>query len=77
MSVLQLPLFADLQQKEGELVPSTISCPSIIILENTLVYIKKYGYGNFNHWYVSPIHLRALLGAANFKKVVDVCADRL
>jgi hypothetical protein len=36
MSVLKLPLFVDLQQKIGELVLSTISCPTIIILENTL-----------------------------------------
>jgi hypothetical protein len=27
-------LLVDLQQKVGELVPSTTSCPSIIILEN-------------------------------------------
>jgi hypothetical protein len=31
----KLPLFSDLQQKVGELVLS-ITCPSIIILENTL-----------------------------------------
>jgi len=36
MSVLKLPFLADLQQKVGELVLSITSCPSIIILENTL-----------------------------------------
>jgi hypothetical protein len=36
MSVLKLPLLIDLQQKAGKLVVSITSCPSIIILENTL-----------------------------------------
>jgi hypothetical protein len=36
MSVLKLPLLVDLQQKVGELVLSTTSCPLNIILENTL-----------------------------------------
>jgi hypothetical protein len=36
MSELKLPLLAELQQKVGELVISTTSCPSIIVLENTL-----------------------------------------
>jgi hypothetical protein len=36
MSVLKLYLLADHQQKVGELVLSITSCPSIIILENTL-----------------------------------------
>jgi hypothetical protein len=36
MSVLKLPLLVELQQKLGELVLSITSCPSIIILENTL-----------------------------------------
>jgi hypothetical protein len=46
MSLLKLPLLADLQQKVGELVLS-ISCPSVIILENTLITLtKKCGYGN-------------------------------
>jgi hypothetical protein len=36
VSVLKLPLLADLQEKVGELVLSISSCPSIIILENTL-----------------------------------------
>jgi hypothetical protein len=36
MSVLKLPLLVDLQQKVGELVLSIISCPTVIILENTL-----------------------------------------
>jgi hypothetical protein len=36
MSMLKLSLLADLQQKVDELVLSIISCPSIIILENTL-----------------------------------------
>jgi len=36
MSVLKVPLLVDLQQKVGELVLSITSCPSIIILENTL-----------------------------------------
>jgi hypothetical protein len=36
MSVLKLLLLADLQQKVGELVLSKTSCPSVIILENTL-----------------------------------------
>jgi hypothetical protein len=36
MSVLKLPLLVVLQQNEGELVLSITSCPSIIILENTL-----------------------------------------
>jgi hypothetical protein len=34
-SVLKLPLLLD-QQKVGELILSITSCPSIIILENTL-----------------------------------------
>jgi hypothetical protein len=37
MSVLKLALFADLEQKVGELVPSIISCTSIIILENVIL----------------------------------------
>jgi hypothetical protein len=36
MSVLKLPVFADLQQKEGELLLSITSCPSAFILEITL-----------------------------------------
>jgi hypothetical protein len=36
MSVLKLPLLVDFQQKVSELVLSTTSCPSIIILENDL-----------------------------------------
>jgi hypothetical protein len=36
LSVLKLPLLLDLQQKVCELVLSITSCPSIIILENTL-----------------------------------------
>jgi hypothetical protein len=36
MSVLELPLLVDLQQKVGKLVPSTTSRPSISILDNTL-----------------------------------------
>jgi hypothetical protein len=35
MSVRELPLLVDLQQKAGDLVLS-ITCPTIIILENTL-----------------------------------------
>jgi hypothetical protein len=34
--MLKLPLLVDLQQKVSELVLSTTSCPSMIILENTL-----------------------------------------
>jgi hypothetical protein len=34
--VTKLPFLDDLQQKVGELVPYITSCPSIIILENTL-----------------------------------------
>jgi hypothetical protein len=36
MSLLELPLLVDLQQKVDELVLSITSCPSIIILENAL-----------------------------------------
>jgi hypothetical protein len=36
--VLKLPLLVDFEQKVGELVFSTASCPSIIILENALNY---------------------------------------
>jgi hypothetical protein len=36
MAVLKLYLLADLQQKAHEIVLSVISCPTIIILENTL-----------------------------------------
>jgi hypothetical protein len=36
ISVLKLPLLVDLQHKAGELVLSITSCPSVIILENTL-----------------------------------------
>jgi hypothetical protein len=38
ISVLKLPLLVDLQQKVRELVPSTTSCLTIIILECTLNY---------------------------------------
>jgi hypothetical protein len=41
MSVLKLPLLADLQQKVGELVLSITSHSSIIILGNNLVHRKK------------------------------------
>jgi hypothetical protein len=52
MSVLKLPLLVDPQQKVGELILSITSCPTIIILENSLNYIvQKCGYGNFNHRY--------------------------
>jgi hypothetical protein len=36
MSVLKLPLLVYLEQKVGELVLATTSCPSVIILENIL-----------------------------------------
>jgi hypothetical protein len=36
MSVLKLPLLVDFQQRVGELVPFISSCPSIIIVQNTL-----------------------------------------
>jgi diacylglycerol kinase len=36
MSVLKLPLLVYLEQKVGELVLSTTSCTSVIILENIL-----------------------------------------
>jgi hypothetical protein len=53
------------------------SCPSIIILENTLNWCI-IGYGNLNHQCnVSPIHLHALLDVGNFTNVVRVCANRL
>jgi hypothetical protein len=41
MSVPKLPVFVDLQQKVGESVLSIISCPSIIISENTLNLCKE------------------------------------
>jgi hypothetical protein len=74
MSLLKLPLLAEFQQKVGESLLCTISCPSIIILESTLNWcIDKSGYGNFNHQYnFSPVHLLALLDVGNFKKVVHV-----
>jgi hypothetical protein len=57
MPALKLLLSVGLQHKVHESFLSITSCPSIIILENTLVYRKKYGYCKFNHWYnVSPIH---------------------
>jgi hypothetical protein len=41
------------------------------------VFIKKRGYGNFNHRYnVSSIHLHALSVMGNFTKLTDV-ADNL
>jgi hypothetical protein len=76
--LLKPPLLADLQQKVGELVLSITSCHIIIILENVLVYRKKCGCDDSDHWYnVCPIHLHALLGVGNFMKVVRVCADHL
>jgi hypothetical protein len=36
MSVLNVPLLVDLQQKVGELATSSTSCPEIIILQNVL-----------------------------------------
>jgi hypothetical protein len=36
MSVIKLPLFAELQQKIGELFLSITSCPTIIVLDNAL-----------------------------------------
>jgi hypothetical protein len=63
MSVLKLPLLVDLQQKVGELVLYTTSCPSNNISYNSLnECIEKRGYGNFN---VSPAHLHAFLGVGN------------
>jgi hypothetical protein len=48
MSVLKLPLLADLQQNVGELLLSETSNHSIIILENSLKQCtEKYGHGNF------------------------------
>jgi hypothetical protein len=35
MSVLKLSLLVDLQHIVGELIPSTISCPFVTILEST------------------------------------------
>jgi hypothetical protein len=77
MSVLNLSLLAELQLKVGKLVISTSSCPSILILENTLNWcLEKCGYGTCGHQYnVSPIHLHALLGVGNIKKAVHLCAD--
>jgi hypothetical protein len=40
MSVLKVPSLVDLQKKVGELVLSTTTCPSTIILEIKLVYRK-------------------------------------
>jgi hypothetical protein len=79
MSVLKLLLLNDLQQKIGELVPSIMPCPSIIILENTLnLCTEKYGYGVFNHQHnVSVSHFLALLGVGNFTKVIRLCANCL
>jgi hypothetical protein len=34
MSVVKLPLSVDFQQKVGEFVLSTTSCPSVAVLEN-------------------------------------------
>jgi hypothetical protein len=54
-----------------ELLLSTTSYPSIIILEN-IHYFKlmlKYGSGNFNCRYnVSPIHLHTFSGVGNFTR---------
>jgi hypothetical protein len=36
MSLLKLPLLAEFKQKAGKSLLCTISCSSIIILENTL-----------------------------------------
>jgi hypothetical protein len=53
MSVLKLPLLADLQQKVGELVLSIPSCATIIVSENVLNYCKgKCGYGNSDNRYM-------------------------
>jgi hypothetical protein len=70
MSLLKLPLLVDFQQKVGELVLSITSCPTIIILQNTLNYcIENRGYGNFDDRYnVSPIHLHAILDVGNFTR---------
>jgi hypothetical protein len=35
MSVLKLPLLVDLKQEVGELILSKISCPTVIILEDS------------------------------------------
>jgi hypothetical protein len=68
MSVLKLPLLADLKLTVGELILSITSCQKIIILENALNWcIEKYVYGNFKH-NVSPFHLHALFAVGNFTK---------
>jgi hypothetical protein len=79
ISVQKLPLLVDLQQTVGELVLSITSCPSLIILENTLNYcIEKNVVMVTNHRYnVSPMHLHALLGVGNYTKVVHVHTNRL
>jgi hypothetical protein len=72
--VIKLPLLVDLQQKLGELFRFITSCPTIIILENSLNLRieKKCGYGNFDHRYVSPLRLHTFLTVENFRKVVRV-----
>jgi hypothetical protein len=76
MSVLKLPLLVDLQQKVGELVLS-ITCPTVIILENTLnQYIEKCGYCNSDNRRTIKFFLFNL-GMGNFTKVVRVCANSL
>jgi hypothetical protein len=53
----------DLQQKVGEFVLYTMSCPSNNISYNSLnECTEERGYGNFN---VSPAHLSAFLGVGN------------
>jgi hypothetical protein len=79
MSVLKLPLLVDLQQKEGELVLSITSCPSVIILENAL----KLMYKNVVILTFTTGIMFLLFTCVHFwwwefyEGVVRVCADRL
>jgi hypothetical protein len=79
MSVLKLHLLVKHQQKVSELLIFICSCPTIIILKNTLKVVdRKCGYSRFDHRYnVSPIHLGSLFGVRNYTKVARVWADRL
>jgi hypothetical protein len=73
MSVLELPLLTDLVHEVGKLVLPITSCLSIIILENTLKWcIEKCG--DFNHRYVSPIHIWMW---EILRSLVRMCTDRL
>jgi hypothetical protein len=66
ISVITLPLLADLQRKVGEFFHNFLSHNQYFTKCFKLVY-RKNGYGNFYHLYnVSPVHLHAIFGGGEF-----------